>query len=76
MAWRAFQTFKLPDYDSDNFGFRGTDAITLRCKDWPETNDIYDDFSVALGFSAAAFIYGGLPRKTSFVCSHFLGHLQ
>ena len=57
MAWRAMQAFRFPEFFDDT-KFGGTNAITLRCKDWP--NDIVEDLSVALGFSAAAFIYGGL----------------
>ena len=58
MAWRAIQAFKhdFPSYSS----ISTSNAIKSRCEDWPKTGEIFNNVSVALGFSAAAFIYGGL----------------
>ena len=58
MAWRAVQAFK---YDFPSHSYISTsNAIKSRCEDWPKTGEIFNNVSVALGFSAAAFIYGGL----------------
>ena len=58
MAWRAIQAFR---YVSANRSYISTsNAIKSRCEDWPETEEIFINVLVALGFSAAAFIYGGL----------------
>ena len=67
MAWRAIQAFTLSKHPLLAYGSIGPDAITLRCKDWPEMD--FDQFSVALGFSAAAFIYGSLHALAWF--AHF-----
>ena len=58
MAWRAIQAFNFA-IAFGTFG-SGFNTIKSRCKDWPDIGDIFDDRSVALGFSIAAFIYGGL----------------
>ncbi|KAM0802741.1 hypothetical protein BDR22DRAFT_819419 [Usnea florida] len=58
MAWRAVQAFK---HDFPDCSYISTsNAIKSRCENWPETPEIFNNVSVALGFSAAAFIYGGL----------------
>ena len=67
MAWRAIQAFK---FESD----RGPTvsichATKSRCKDWPDAEDVLNSFSVALGFSAAALMYGGLHALAWF--AHF-----
>ena len=58
MAWRAVQAFKhdFPSHSS----ISTSNAIKSRCENWPKAGEIFNNVSVALGFSAAAFIYGGL----------------
>ena len=56
MAWHAIQAFTEDFWRYPNT--RTHNAIKSRCKDWPDFENI--EFSEALGFSAAAFIYGGL----------------
>ena len=72
MAWRAIQAFKV--HCSDDTQIRIGNAITSRCGDWPDTEDIFKEFSTALGFSAAAFIYGGLHALAWF--AHFESSTQ
>lgn len=56
MAWRAYR-----------HGFK-YDLIVRRCKNWPNMYRLAN-FPIALGFSAAAFIYGGLHALAWF--AHF-----
>lgn len=44
-------------------------SFVQRCKDWPDVDHIFDEPSIAFGFSAAALIYGGLHALAWF--AHF-----
>ena len=57
MASRLMERYGLIDIDF-KIG-RSSKMIHRRCKDWPEVDLIYKS-QVALGFSVAALIYGGL----------------
>ena len=63
MAWRINQVYK-PEITS--FWWL---LLVRRCTDWPDIDDIFQEPSIALGFSVAAFIYGGLHALAWF--SHF-----
>ena len=67
MAWQAMRVFGIPEYIRDDTKCGGTNAITLRCKNWPDA--IAEDLSVVLGFSTAACTYGGLHAVAWF--AHF-----
>ena len=70
MAWRTIQSFKFDVRDSVPFRYRKEhNVIKSRCKDLPDLTDILEEFSVTFGFSAAAFIYGGLHALAWF--AHF-----
>ena len=56
MAWRLAETFKRADIHIEAWGVQ---IIRQRCKDWPNVDEIFD-LPIALGFSIAALIYGGL----------------
>ena len=63
MAWRAIQDFSMNE-------LRGySDLIRSRCEDLPRMEHMTEEFSVVLGFGAAAFIYGGLHALAWF--AHF-----
>ena len=55
MASRAVQLILSNESDTRDYGL-----VAQRCKDWPKMDDIFDELPIALGFSAAALIYGGL----------------
>lgn len=59
MAWRTVQAFKFRKGDGTRYRILISNAITSRCQDWPELDNLRS-FSVGLGFSTASFIYGGL----------------
>ena len=68
MAWRAIQAFPINE-------LRGySDLIRSRCEDWPHMEHLTEDFSVVLGFGAAAFIYGGLHALAWF--AHFNSSIE
>ena len=68
MAWRAINAFKFRDGDGTPFRTSIKDTIKSRCQDWPGMSDA-SNFSIALRFSPAAFIYGGLHALAWF--AHF-----
>ena len=49
MAWRAIQAFKSQGPDVAEI--RTNNALTSRCKDWSDMDDIFDKFSVAFDYS-------------------------
>lgn len=61
MAWRAIQASKLDTTARriDMYDLRHRQLINRRCEDRPYMFDIFENFSIALGFGAAAFMYGG-----------------
>lgn len=54
MAWRAVQLLQFDEPATHKLG-----TLVQRCQDWAYMDDIFE-LPIALGFSAAAFIYGGL----------------
>lgn len=68
MAWSAIQAFRIETADGPPFST--SSVIQSRCKDWPGADDILENLSAALGFSAAAFIYGGLHALAWFAYFH------
>ena len=65
MAWRAVQRCKLVEDTVKNRvkrpGVKSLPGLlTERCKDWPDYGSVLEDLLIAFGFSATAFIYGGL----------------
>ena len=71
MAWRAFRTYKLRDNKlRDKFSGHFPEALLVRrCRNSPDMYDIVGEPRIALGFSAAALIYGGLHALAWF--AHF-----
>ena len=68
MAWQAIQACKMIDLQNpgdENISSRLQinslpRLVTERCRDWPDTGDIFGQTAITLGFSVTAFIYGGL----------------
>ena len=78
MAWRALEFGKY----SCSLGLQFSDFfkkshwscnISQRCKNWPNIDDIFE-LPVALGFTSAAIIYGGLHALAWF--AHFESSTQ
>ena len=69
MAWRAASVHGLNYGRSDSWFWPNRKSLVRRCTDWPDESSIFDKPSIALGFSAAALIYGGLHALAWF--AHF-----
>ena len=66
MAWRAIdENWQIYNYSWLEYW----EFIVRRCRNWPDMEKISEDFPIALGFSAAALVYGGLHALAWF--AHF-----
>ena len=65
MAWRASQL----DKENNHRVYTREMGLLQRCENWPDLDEIFDETPIALGFRAAALIYGGLHALAWF--AHF-----
>lgn len=65
MTWRAFLVYKR---DNDRYWLPYRKILVPRCSNWPDLDD-FRELPIALGFSAAALVYGGLHALAWF--AHF-----
>ena len=74
MAWRALESHQLVASQPSlimldrGWAYDISTAFVQRCKDWPKIYDIFE-LPIALGFTTAGLIYGGLHALAWF--AHF-----
>ncbi|KAL8838909.1 MAG: hypothetical protein Q9170_001946 [Blastenia crenularia] len=59
-AKRAVEVYKPQISKTENLSQMNGIPFLRRCTEWPDFSDLLDNYSVALGFTVAGVLYGGL----------------